>query len=204
MTLKVGITGGIGSGKTTVCKYFEKLGIPVYYADEEAKKIMTKDPVVKKQLLEQFGKMVYLDNGELNKSFLRKRIFEDPISKKIIEEIVHPKVAENTQEWFQTYAHFPYALKEAALLIESGAYLELDKIIYVKAPKSLRIQWLMQRDNLTKDEINKRFKSQMPENKKIKYTDFIIENDGVKNLAQQVLNIDKILKSLSLSLTHSI
>jgi dephospho-CoA kinase len=200
MNLKVGITGGIGSGKTTVCKHFEALGVPVYYADLRAKDIMSQNPEVKEKLKHAFGPNVYLDNGELNKSLLKKILFDSLENKYTLESIVHPIVAEDSQRWFEKQTHSPYALKEAALLVESGAFLQMDKIIYVKAPESQRIQWIMKRDHSSEEEIKKIIHAQMPENEKIKYADFIIHNDGVQDLLGQVKKIDEILKTLSLSL----
>jgi dephospho-CoA kinase len=203
MNLKIGITGGIGSGKTRVCKHFEALGVPVYYADLRAKAIMVQDPQVKEKLQQAFGQNIYLAKGELNKPLLKKILFDSPQNKTILESIVHPAVAEDSHRWFQAQAHFPYALKEAALLIESGAYLQMDKIIYVNAPESKRIQWIIERDKSSEIEIRKIMNAQMPENVKIKYADFLIHNDGIQDLEDQVKKIDAILKTLSLSLPEN-
>jgi len=184
----VGITGGIGSGKTTVCKIFEVLGVPVYYADERAKWLLNNDTTVKEKVVALLGNDAY-SNGELNRPLIAEKVFAD---KNLLEEynsIVHPAVAEDTLTWSSQHLDEPYVLKEAALLVETGSYLNLDKLIVVTAPEKIRIERVMQRDELSEAAVMARIKNQMPESEKVKLADFVIVNDGTQSLIEQVKNI---------------
>ena len=128
---KVGITGGIASGKTTICKIFELLGVPVYYADDRAKQLMTASKVIKHQIITLFGTEAYFKNGRLNRKYIGSIAFNDPPILKKLNAIVHPAVIQDGHDWFEKLKDVPYALKEAALLIESGSYKTLDKTIVV-------------------------------------------------------------------------
>lgn len=193
--LKVGLTGGIGSGKTLVSRIFRVLDIPVYYADDRAKELMVTDYKIISGLKSKFGEQVYLANGELNKSFLREKIFNDPVARTFIDTLVHPVVREDGHNWFSAQKNTPYAIKEAALLIESRNYLDLDKLILVESPLSLRIPRIIQRDGITAEEAEKRIKSQMKDEEKAKFADFIIKNDNRHSLISQVLEIHSFLKA---------
>jgi dephospho-CoA kinase len=188
--MKIGITGGIGSGKTTVCKIFEALGIPIYYADDSAKKLMTSNKVVKSKITSLFGSEAYFRNGRLNRKFISSKVFSDKTLLNKLNAIVHPAVKEDNERWFLEQKS-QMALKEAALLIESGSYKDLDKVIVVTCPIETRIERVMSRDKSTKEAVLKRIENQMPEEEKIKYADFIIINDGKKLLIPQVLKIYK-------------
>ena len=135
--LKIGLTGGIGSGKSTVAKVFEVLGIPVYYADEAAKRLMNEDENLKEKLQQQFGKQTYVD-GKLNRGYLSSLVFNDPEKLAILNSIVHPATIEDAAKWM-TQQKTPYVIKEAALIFESGSQKDLDKVIGVFAPAPLRI-----------------------------------------------------------------
>ena len=166
MILKIGITGGIGSGKSTVAKVFEMLGIPVYYADDTAKKLMNEDVFLKKQLIDAFGKEIY-QNGVLNRSSLSELVFNNPEKLSQLNGIVHPATIADAEYWMQQQ-HSVYAIKEAAILFESGANKYLDKVIGVFAPVNIRISRVMQRDNSAEEAVMARMNMQMDEDKKIR------------------------------------
>jgi dephospho-CoA kinase len=184
----VGITGGIGSGKTTVCKIFEVLGVPVYYADERAKWLLNNDASVKEKVVALLGNDAY-SNGELNRPLIAEKVFADKDLLEQYNAIVHPAVAEDTLSWNSQHLDEPYVLKEAALLVETGSYLNLDKLIVVTAPENIRIERVMQRDGLSEAAVMARIKNQMPESEKVKLADFVILNDGTQSLIEQVKNI---------------
>jgi len=184
----LGITGGIGSGKTTVCEIFEVLGVPVYYADERAKWLLNNDAAVKENVIALLGNEAY-SSGELNRPFIAEKVFAN---KNLLEQynaIVHPAVAEDTLSWNSQHLDEPYILKEAALLVETGSYLNLDKLIVVTAPENIRIERVVQRDGLSKEAVAARMANQIPESEKVKLADFVIVNDGTQSLIEQVKNI---------------
>lgn len=191
--LKIGITGGIGSGKTTVAKVFEVLGIPVYYADEAAKEIMHKNEPLKQQLIFHFGKDTYVD-GKLNRKHLSSIVFADKEKLELLNSLVHPVTIAEAEQWFKQQQS-PYVLKEAALLFESGAAEGLDYIIGVTAPVTVRIKRVMDRDGVTADEVKKRILNQIDETIKIRLCDFIIHNDEQQMILPQVLKLhEELLK----------
>jgi len=189
--LKVGITGGIGSGKTTCCRIFETLGIPVYYADEGAKRLMYKNKKLKTEIKKVLGDEAYHSNGRMNKAYIGQKIFSDKSLLKKVNALVHPAVALDVMAWFGNIKNKPYALEEAALLIESGAYKFFDELIVVTAPINRRISWVMKRDKLSKKEVSQRLKNQLSDEERIKKANFIIANDGEIPLIQQVYAIHK-------------
>lgn len=194
--LKVGITGGIGSGKTTACKVFETLGIPVYYADSQAKQLMVSDPRLVAGIKALFGPESYLRDGALNRPFIAQQVFSNDEKLKQLNALVHPAVAEDAERWHHAQENVPYTLKEAALLFESGSYKQLDKLITVSAPEKLRIQRVMERDGVSAEEVRARMKKQMPEEEKVKRSDFVIYNDGAHFLIRQVLDIHRALLAI--------
>lgn len=194
--LKVGITGGIGSGKTTVCKVFETLGIPVYYADGKAKQLMVSDPRLVAGIKALFGPGSYLRDGALNRPFIAGLVFNNDEKLKQLNALVHPAVAEDAGRWHHAQENVPYTLKEAALLFESGSYKQLDKLITVSAPEELRIQRVMERDHVSAEEVRARMNKQMPEEEKVKRSDFVIYNDGEHSLIRQVLDIHRALLAI--------
>lgn len=194
MGLKIGITGGIGSGKTTVCKIFAALGIPIYYADDRAKALMTDDKELKTALIKTFGAETYLSSGSINRKYLASIVFNDHTALEKLNAIVHPAVKKDGIEWAESHSKSPYTLREAALIYESGIDKTLDYIIVVAAPESLRIQRVMQRDDIKEEAVRARIDKQWPEAEKIKRADFIIQNDGKYSLVKQVLEIHKKIK----------
>jgi dephospho-CoA kinase len=189
--LKAGITGGIGSGKTTVCKMFEKLGIPVYYADDQAKYLMQHEHFLIDQIKKNFGEDVYV-NGKLDRKLLASKVFNDPARLALLNSLVHPAVFRDTERWTEEQKEHkaPYTLKEAALLVETGSYKALDKLIVVTAPLNTRVERVSVRDKTGEEEIMARVKNQLPEEEKVKLADFVIANHGsLEELEQQVLKI---------------
>ena len=193
--LKIGITGGIGSGKTTVAKVFEVLGIPVYYADDAAKKLMNTDEKLKEKIQLQFGNDVYKD-GRLDRKYLSEIVFKNPEKLQLLNALVHPATLKDAERWMQNQST-AYSLKEAALIFESGAQEQLNYVIGVTAPDPLRIQRTIHRDNITREEVILRMDRQMDETIKIKLCDFVIKNDEQEMLLPQVLELHKKLLALS-------
>ncbi len=199
--LKIGITGGIGSGKSTVAKLFEVLGIPVYYADDAAKKIMNEDETLKQQIQLQFGKQSYT-NGNLNRKYIADIVFSNPEKLALLNSIVHPATLKDAEEWMNKHAvsggqTTPYTIKEAALIFESGAQELLDYVIGVYTPAPLRIQRTMQRDNVSKEEVIARMNKQIDETIKMRLCDFVITNDERQLVIPQVMALHKQLMAFA-------
>ncbi|UEG48801.1 dephospho-CoA kinase [Ferruginibacter lapsinanis] len=191
--LKIGITGGIGSGKSVVAKVFEALGVPVYYADDASKRLMNEDPYLKQQIREKFGEASYI-NGQLNRPYLSSIVFKDPEKLAILNSLVHPATIKDAESWMHQQTT-PYAIKEAAIIFESGSQEYLDKIIGVYAPTPLRIQRTMQRDNITREEVLSRMNKQIDEEIKMRLCDYVITNDEQQLLIPQILKIHEELLS---------
>ncbi len=194
--LKIGITGGIGSGKTTVAKLFAVLGVPVYNADTEAKKIMVSNLKVKTLIKNLLGDASYHRNGKPNRAYISSKIFNDKELLTAINNIVHPAVHTDTEQWADHYrkeGKTPYVLREAALLVENGSYKSLDKLIVVTCPEPERIIRVMKRDKLNKEEVTQKIQNQLPESEKVKVADFVIINDGQHPLIPQVWKLHQIL-----------
>ena len=172
MALKVGITGGIGSGKSTVCKIFETMGIPVYYADDQAKKLMTNSTELVDSIKNLLGTNAYLPNGTLNRPFIAKQVFNDQEMLSELNSLVHPAVWRDGEQWHQKQQS-PYTIKEAALLFESGGNQFLDAIITVTAPEEIRIQRVMSRDQMSQEQVQARMNKQWPESKKAAMSDYV-------------------------------
>ena len=189
----IGITGGIGAGKTLVSSIFKNLGIPVYYADDRAKFLMNHSKKLIHEITETFGPQAYL-KGKLNRSYLANHVFENKDKLELLNRMVHPAVGEDYRQWRKQYQDRPYTLKEAALLFETGSFHELDQTILVYAPLPLRIQRVILRDPLrTKTDIEKIVRNQMPEDEKKKLADHIIHNDDKQLVIPQVLKIHHLL-----------
>ena len=195
--LQVGITGGIGSGKTTICRIFEILGIPIYYADDRAKALMVEDATLIKKITQLFGEAAYLKDGGLNRQHIASIAFNDPSKLKALNAIVHPAVREDGIRWNQEQKGVPYTLKEAALLFESGNYQVLDKIITVAAPIRIRLKRVMKRDNSTAAQVRARMDKQMKDKEKKALSDYVIYNNDKKLLIPQVLKIHHQLVELA-------
>lgn len=191
--LKAGITGGIGSGKTTVCKIFETLGIPIYYADDRAKWLMSNDADLMSAIRKAFGEEAYTPEGQLNRAYLAKVAFNDAEKLAQLNAIVHPAVFRDGLQWHEAQAGAPYTLREAALLFESGSYRAIDKMIVVTAPLELRIQRVMERDGVPKEAVLARIEKQWTEEEKVKRADFVIDNSGDHLLIPQVLKVHQAL-----------
>lgn len=185
--LQIGITGGIGSGKSTVARIFQVLGMPIYDADLRAKAVMVQNSNLKKAIIANFGENAYFADGSLNRRFLAEQIFSDSEKAKLINSLVHPVVAQDYEQWLAEQENVPYIIREAALMIEAGAYRSLDKLIVVTAPEELRLQRICTRDpQRSKDEIRGIMAEQMPEEEKLKFADFVIYNDEKQSLIEQV------------------
>ena len=194
--IKIGITGGIGSGKTTVCKIFEVLGIPIYYADDRAKELLESDKNVIKKVKNIFGDDVYNEQGKLDRHRVATIVFNFPEILAEYNAIIHPAVFKDTISWFQSHQDTSYALYEAAIMFESGSNKLMDKMITVFAPLEDRISRTMKRDKISREEVLERIDKQMPEEEKMKQADFIIYNDHSQPLIEQVLTIHHLLISL--------
>jgi len=187
--VRVGITGGIGSGKTTVAGVFKSLGVPVFHSDDEAKKCYSTHPELRKRIIELIGPDTYDTEGKPNFSFIAKRIFADEALLKQVNALIHPLVAQRFDDWCVENQNAPYVLKEAAILVETGANKLLGALIVVSAPEEIRIERVMQRSGQSRDEVEARIRRQGPAEDAIKLADFCIENDGKKALIPQVLSI---------------
>lgn len=190
--LKVGLTGGIGAGKTTVAKIFEKLGVPVYYADINAKQLMVTDPVLVEGIKAEFGKDVYLGD-ELDRPRLARIVFNDTGKLEKLNKLVHPAVRKDFTAWCLKHKTQPYVVEEAAILFESGAYKLMDKVVMVTAPKDIRINRVMERDATTREAVLARMANQWEEEEKINLSDHVIINDNQQLVIPQVLNIHKVI-----------
>ena len=187
--VKVGLTGGIGSGKTTVSNFILDYGIPVYNSDSKGKTLMNTNLKLKNDIISIFGESVY-ENGILNTNLLSHIVFSDPKKIEQLNNLVHPKVAENFNQWIWENNNQPILVKEAAILIESRAYLNMDKIVLVVSEKSTRINRVSKRDNSDLMSIEKRINLQLKDNEKIKYADYIIENNStLEHLKLEVLKV---------------
>ena len=195
--LKIGITGNIGSGKTTVSKVFEILGVPVFYADDAAKKVMTHDPLLVGQLINAFGAGSFFSDGALNRKHIADIVFKDEAQLQLLNSLVHPAVFRAFNQWVANIKNVPYVLKEAALLFESDSYKMCDQTILVTAPLELRINRVMQRDGLQRADILNRENKQFTEEKKKTLANFIIKNDDTELVIPQVLELHDGFRSLS-------
>jgi len=195
--LKIGITGNIGSGKTTVCKLFELLGIPVFYADFHAKKLMTEDAALVAAICSNFGDEAYFANGSLNRKHISTIVFNNETELKKLNALVHPAVFRAFDQWAEQYQQHFYVLKEAALLFESGSNQQCDQTIVVAAALDARVKRVVQRDQLTEEEVLRREKKQIPQEEKEAKANFIIHNDAQNMVVPQVLQIHQQLLALA-------
>ncbi|WP_119079291.1 dephospho-CoA kinase [Chitinophaga alhagiae] len=188
--LIIGITGGIGSGKTTVAKLFTLLGIPVYSADDAAKEIMTKDALLVRQIKEHFGPASYCEDGSLNRQYIANIVFNDKDQLEKLNSLVHPATIRDSKTW-AAQQNAPYVIKEAALMFETESFHHVDKVIMVYAPQALRIHRVMQRDGVERDAVLARMHKQLDEKIKLKLADYVIYNDEQQMVIPQVLALHK-------------
>src|ERR1700741_986066 len=187
MVLRVGLTGGIGSGKSTVAQIFEVLGIPVYYADISAKKLMNEDAELRSAITNIFGKEAYA-NSILDRKYISSIVFSDPTKLEILNSIVHPATKKDSEAWMQQQTG-PYAIHEAALIFEAKVSDRLDYVVGVSSPLELRIKRAVERDNVSREEVLKRMDQQLDEALKMSKCDFVLINDEQQLLIPQVLDI---------------
>lgn len=193
----VGVTGGIGSGKSVVCRVFSLLGIPVYDADTEAKLLYEKYPELKEKVKEQIGEDAIDKSGKINKKKLSEIIFNDDKKLALLNKLVHPIIKKDFAAWVEVNKGFPYLIKEAAILIESGAASQCDQVINVSSPYDLRIKRLMKRDGKSKNDLEKIIAKQMSDEERSSLSDYIIYNDEVQMVIPQVLKIHQAILRLS-------
>ncbi len=191
MTKIIGLTGGIGSGKTTIANYFKTLGIPVYIADDEARKI-TDNPEILKEIQTLFGTEVF-DDHQLNRQKVAKIVFDDPNKLQQLNAIVHPAVKKHFENWLNQHLNEPFVIKETAILFESGSYKDCDIIITVIVPLEIRIKRVIDRDKISREAVLKRIKQQWSDEQKIEKSTYIIDNLEIESAKRQVDEILKIL-----------
>lgn len=196
--LKVGLTGGIGSGKTTVCRMLEAKSIPVYYADKEAKRLMSFDKSLKKAIKAKFGNHIYHPNGRLHRAALAKEIFNNKAKLQVINDLVHPAVAKDFNRWCRLQ-NAPYVVEEAALIVESGGYKHMDVLVVVTASMAARIARVMKRDGLERSAVEVRMNAQLSDEEKRVLADYIIYNEALGDLQPQV---DKLHSDLLYRANH--
>ena len=193
--LRIGLTGGIGSGKSTVARIFSVLGIPVYDSDTASKRLMAEDEMLKDKIIQSFGKESYI-NGRLNRKYLSEQVFSDPEKTDLLNSIVHPATIKDAEGWMKKQ-NSPYLIKEAALIFESGSNRFLDKVIGVSSPLSLRMERTIKRSNITAEQVKARINLQMDEEEKMALCDYIIVNDEQQMLIPQVLLLHEKFLSLT-------
>ena len=194
--LKIGITGNIGSGKTTVSKLFKVLGTPVFYADDEAKKVMVTDGVLVDNIKLAFGKDAYFDDGTLNRKYIAGIVFSNDEQLTRLNSLVHPATFRAFDKWVSSVSGVPYVLKEAALLFETDSFKMCDYCVLVTAPLETRIKRVIKRDGLTRAGIAGRESKQIPEEKKSLLADYVIVNDDLQLVIPQVLELHRVFSSL--------
>ncbi len=195
--LKVGITGGIGSGKSTVCKVFSVLGIPVFNADVEARRLQNEDPQVIADLIGIFGLDIYSEEGLLNRKKLASIVFNDRELLEKLNCIIHPAVHRVFEEWSAGNSNFPYVIYEAAILFETGSYHNFDFTVLVVADVQERIERVSKRDHSRPEDVLQRINHQLADKDKIRLADFVIENNDNQLIIAQILKLDQLLKSKS-------
>lgn len=183
--IKVGVTGGVGAGKTIVCQVFEKLGVPVFNSDQQAKLIVDSDELVKQAIINLLGN-VY-EQGKMNRAKVASIVFSNEESLKKLNAIIHPAVGKAYESFCEHYSHIPYTIKEAAILFETGINKKLDKVVVVAAEDEVRINRVMKRDNVKRDEVIARMNNQMLQQKKIELADYVIDNSGDELVLPQIL-----------------
>ena len=190
MTLKIGITGGIGSGKTTICQIFRMFGIPVFEADERAKILLDTNEIIKNGLIHLFGKGIYIPGNGIDRKKLAEIIFNDEIQLQKVNSLVHPEVRVDFQNWLEEQ-NSPYIIHEAAILFESSFYKMMDFTILISAPEEMRIKRIVERENVDEKKVKERIQRQWTDDEKRKFASFEIVNDNSSLIIPQIIKIDK-------------
>jgi dephospho-CoA kinase len=185
--LKIGITGGIGTGKTTVCRIFETLNVPVYYSDMRAKELMASNTILMNKLKAEFGNQVFETDGKLNTPYLASIVFSDPSKLKTLNNIVHPIVLDDFSDWCNKFNTSKYIILESAIIYESNIAHLLDYVILVDAPAEISIKRIVDRDGVPREAVIQRMKNQLTPDEKKSFTKLIIFNDGKQSLVDQVV-----------------
>ena len=191
--LKVGITGGMGSGKSTVCNILKNLGVPVFSSDDVGKMLLNNDDYLKSQIKKKFDSDMYTSSGTIDRERMARLVFNDPNELKKLNELVHPRVKAEFDSWCKKNEKKPYVVKEAAILFETGQHKELDKMVTVFCPKEERIRRIIKRDEVTKESVEKRMLHQYSDAERNALADFIIMNDGNEELLPQVMELHELL-----------
>ncbi len=192
--LKVGLTGGIGSGKTTVANLFKQMNIPIYFADIKAKELMHSNYYIKNNLINFFGEESFLDNGNLNTKYISNIVFKNKEKLNLLNNIVHPYLREDLEHWFSGNKNYSYSILEAAVLIESNLFESMDKIIVILSKENIRKDRVMLRDSVSEEDFYNRLKNQIEDADRLKYADFVIYNNETDSLIEQVYKInDKLI-----------
>ncbi|MGD9558017.1 MAG: dephospho-CoA kinase [Mangrovibacterium sp.] len=192
--LKIGITGGIGSGKSTICKFFSILGVPVFMADVEAKMLMNRSPLIRERLTTLFGQEIYGKDSFPDRRKLAEIIFHSPDLLKKVNEIIHPEVRNYFMQWVQNQSA-AYVVYEAAILFETGYYRMMDFTILVTAPEEERIRRVLAREETTEEDVKSRIQQQWPDQEKAKLADYVIQNNNEELILPQLIELDKKFRS---------
>lgn len=196
--IRLGVTGGIGSGKSTVCRVFETLGIPVYYADDRAKWLTENHPEIKSEIISLFGEPSYLSSGRYNSKFVSSKVFGDKTLLSALNQIIHPRVKEDTKVWVEQHKNFPYVLKEAAIMSKASGENGLDFVLAILSPMALRIERVLARDaHRTEEEVKAIIANQASESSLIAMADFLIHNNEQELIIPQVLALHEELIRIS-------
>ena len=191
---KIGITGGIGSGKSTACEIFKLLGVSVFHADDEARNLQNNDLQIKNQLIKLFGEHIYSEDGLLDRKMLAGLIFNDTKALAKVNAIIHPAVRQNFLKWVENKQNDNYVLYEAAILLESGYLVDFDRNILILADEKIRIERVMKRDSISEELVKERIKNQMPDSEKINLVDYVLENSDDKLLIPQIIALDMVIR----------